>query len=316
MAAPAGAAVAAPSGAAAVQHHLGRSLSLEAGAASYTIGECILVRLSVDGHVGDEATGTDLPPTSNRSSPQHLAFIRQVIMQEDGSYLLEVYVILSFTGSGGAIASYYEMDDATRATLLPLPPSSHRHPTPEAFGAPLSFEAWSALRDSWLSIIPRRVFMPSSRPFKRMVPPLIMHPSVLRQIELYRATLRSNPQTTSAHRDDQPHPPPNGGSGDEQGSSHLGQQQPGDGGGQASSGVTSLLRDVPWHLSQRSVDEDAEGPDATMLDDLMLMALGDPMWTKELRKYLQKEENENEEMQKERAARLARWREGITVQPT
>ena len=53
-------------------------------------------------------------------------------------------------------------------------------------------------------------------------------------------------------------------------------------------------------------DEDAEGADSTMRDELVMMARDDPMWTTELRKYLQKE----------RAVRLARWREGIVVQPT
>lgn len=63
-------------------------------------------------------------------------------------------------------------------------------------------------------------------------------------------------------------------------------------------------------------DEDAEGADSTMRDELIMMARDDPMWTAELRKYLQKEEKEREQVQKERAVRLARWREGIVVQPT
>jgi hypothetical protein len=59
-------------------------------------------------------------------------------------------------------------------------------------------------------------------------------------------------------------------------------------------------------LVLEGVDEDAEGADATMLDELIMMAPGDPIWMEELRKYLQKEEEEREQMQEERAVRLAR----------
>jgi hypothetical protein len=114
----------------------------------------------------------------------------------------------------------------------------------------------------------------------------------------------------------------------------------GDGGGQAASGVMSVtssptiigdgegekaaeagleqfsFKTADDILVLEGVDEDAEGADATMLDELIMMAHGDPMWTEELRKYLQKEDQEREQMQEERAVRLARWREGITVQPT
>jgi hypothetical protein len=64
------------------------------------------------------------------------------------------------------------------------------------------------------------------------------------------------------------------------------------------------------------VDEDAEGADATMRDELIMLAHGDPMWMEELKKYLRKEEKEREQMQEERAVRLALWREGIAMQPT
>jgi hypothetical protein len=69
-------------------------------------------------------------------------------------------------------------------------------------------------------------------------------------------------------------------------------------------------------LVLEGINEDAEGADATVLDELIMMAHGDLMWTEELRKYLQKEEEERKKMQEERAVRLACWREGITVQPT
>lgn len=66
-------------------------------------------------------------------------------------------------------------------------------------------------------------------------------------------------------------------------------------------------------LVLEGVDEDAEGPDATMLDQLMMLAYDDPIWSEELRRYLQIEEEEREWMQKERAVN---WREDVVVQPT
>ncbi|KAI0253669.1 hypothetical protein BJV78DRAFT_1299756 [Lactifluus subvellereus] len=192
------------------EYCLGPSLSLAHGAPGFATGELVLVRIPepirIGGHEGEEATaGTNLPPTSNGSSRQHFAFIRYSVVQQNRSYLVEVYPVLAFSRSGGAIAGYNRMDDASRAQLLPLPSLLHRHPTPEAFGAPLR----SPFRDSWLSVIPIRFIMPRSRPFKRMIPPLIMPFSVLDQIDLYRETLLPNPQTTNArHHDDQSYPPP------------------------------------------------------------------------------------------------------------
>jgi hypothetical protein len=155
--------------------------------------------------------------------------------------------------------------------------------------------------------------------------------------------------TNTNHHDDQSHPLPNGGREDEQGGGNLrqGLGLMGDGGGQANqaaSGVTSVtdsptvigdggeenaagawleqfsfetahdIHDIPV---LEGVDEDADGTEATMLDDLLVLAGdGNPIWVKELRKYLQREEKEREEMQEERAARLALWQESITGQPT
>ena len=162
-----------------------------------------------------------------------------------------------------------------------------------------------------------------------MDPPLIMPASVLYRIERYRETLGS---FTNTHNHDD-HPLPNGGSGDEQGSSNPRHGRTGDRGGQAASGVMSvnsppaIIGDGGGEkaagagleqglLVLEGVDEDAEGPDATMLDQLMMLAYDDPIWNEELRRYLQKEEEEREWMQKERAVRLARWREDVVVQPT
>ena len=154
------------------EHRLGPSLSMADGAPNFTLGEYVLIRIpeaiQVDGHVDDETTVvSDLPLTSNGSSPQHFAFIRHATRnaplntQSDASFILEVYVVLSFTRN---LAGYNALNDAARATLLPLPFLSLRHPTPEAFGDPLSFGNWSTHGDSWLGIIPVRFVMPASRP--------------------------------------------------------------------------------------------------------------------------------------------------------
>ncbi|KAF8231671.1 hypothetical protein L208DRAFT_1398526 [Tricholoma matsutake] len=176
---------------------------------------------------------------------------------------------------------------------------------------------------------------------KRMIPPLIMPFSVLNQINLYRNTLRSNIPTADADFHlDHSQIPPNGWSSDEQGSSNPRQGRLGDAGGPTASGETSATSSPTLNgddggekaareeqeqfvfkashdlLVLEGVDEDAEGADSTMRDELIMMARDDPMWMAELRKYLQKEEKEREQVQKECAVRLARWREGIFVQPT
>jgi hypothetical protein len=172
-----------------------------------------------------------------------------------------------------------------------------------------------------------------------MDPPLIMPASVLYRIKRYRETLSSFTQSTNTHNHDH-HPPPNGRSGDEQGNSNPRHGRTGDGGGQAASGAMSVnssptiigdgggekaagagleqfsVKSSHGLLVLEGVDEDAEGPDATMLDQLMMLAYDDPIWSEELRRYLQKEDEERERMQKERAVRLARWREDVVVRPT
>ncbi|KAI0296731.1 hypothetical protein B0F90DRAFT_1744658 [Multifurca ochricompacta] len=155
-----------------VYHDLAPALSLDGGA-NFALGECVLVRIpgriQVEGHVDDEATavGTGLPPTSNGTSPQHFASIRQIEILSDGSYVLEVYPVVSFTRSGGALPTYNRLTDAAKASLLPLPPLSFRHPTPDAFGARLNFGTWRNSRDSFLLVNPRRFIMPTSRPVSR-----------------------------------------------------------------------------------------------------------------------------------------------------
>jgi len=132
-----------------------------------------------------------------------------------------------------------------------------------------------------------------------MNPPLIMPLSAVHWINLYWETLHLNA------------------SGDEQGSRNLRQGQMGDG-GQAASGETSVTssptiigggggeKAVEARLEQftfktshgilvlEGIDEDAEGADATMRDELIMTARNDPVWMEELRRYLQeKKRREN-----------------------
>ena len=152
-----------------VYHDLASALSLDDGA-NFALGECVLVRIpgriQVEGHVDDEATavGTGLPPTSNETTLQHFAFIRQMEVLSDGSYALEVYPVVSFTRSGETLPTYNRLTDAAKASLLPLPPLSFSHPTPDAFGPRLNFGTWRNSRDSFLLVNPRRFIMPTTRP--------------------------------------------------------------------------------------------------------------------------------------------------------
>lgn len=178
------------------------------------------------------------------------------LQPDDRSFALEVYPVLSFSSTGGAVATYNRMSDAAKAALLPLPPLSSRHATPDAFGEPLDFGNWSNSRDLFLHVFPRKLTMLTRRAvsllfdhwqvffflllcqFKQIDPPLIMPFSVLFRIDSYRQHLIS---TTSTHNhDDQPHPSRNGRSGDEQGRFNPPHGQTGGWEEQAASGVTSV----------------------------------------------------------------------------
>lgn len=174
-----------------------------------------------------------------------------------------------------------------------------------------------------------------------MNPPLIMPFSELYRINHYREALRSYPQTTNTHNhDSQSHPPPDGGSGDKQGSSKPRHGQTGDGGGGAASGVTSVtssptiisdeggekaagsgleqfsVKSSHSLLILEGVNENVDGADATMRDELIMMAHYDPIWREELRRYMHKEEKERQQMQKERVVRLDHWLEDMAVKLT
>lgn len=151
-------------------HSLGPTVSIGSGAPPFALGECVLVRIPevirVENYTENDVTivGTNLPPISIASGPQHFAFVCSSLFQPNGSTVLEVYPVLSFTRSGGALSAYNSMNDATaKAALLPLPPLSSRHPTPDAFGQPLDFGTWSNTRDSFLHIFPRRFTMTLDR---------------------------------------------------------------------------------------------------------------------------------------------------------
>ena len=85
------------------------------------------------------------------------------LQPDDRSFALEVYPVLSFSSTGGAVATYNRMSDAAKAALLPLPPLSSRHATPDAFGEPLDFGNWSNSRDLFLHVFPRKLTMLTRR---------------------------------------------------------------------------------------------------------------------------------------------------------
>jgi hypothetical protein len=165
--------------------------------------------------------------------------------------------------------------------------------------------------------------------------PLIMPISLLHRIDRYRQALCLNQNPNTHHRDHQSDPPSNGRNGDAQTCSNLGGR-----GGYSVSGVTTVISsptiitdgegekaagagqdkfsvDPPHDYPVlEGVDEDAEGADATMLDELIMMAHDNPMWREELKKHLQIKEKEKTQMQKERQVRFAWWREGLNAQST
>jgi hypothetical protein len=99
--------------------------------------------------------------------------------------------------------------NAMCAALIPLPPLSSHHATPESFGTPLTVGGWSNSQDAWLSINPIKFILPFRRlvrvnvwfvlikctkidyytQFKRMMPPVTLSDLELSQIECYCTTL-------------------------------------------------------------------------------------------------------------------------------
>jgi hypothetical protein len=154
-------------------YHLSPALSINDGAPFLFPGDYVLVRIPIPidlepsgNAAGDTDVGstTSLPPTSAGRSPEHFAFVCNASVLPNNSIELEVYPQLSFARSGGALNGYNNLNDVMRATLIPLLPLSLRHPTPDAFGAPLTVGGWSNSRDAWLRVIPMKLILPFARP--------------------------------------------------------------------------------------------------------------------------------------------------------
>ncbi|EDR09629.1 uncharacterized protein LACBIDRAFT_318891 [Laccaria bicolor S238N-H82] len=295
---------------------LGPRVTQESGAPPFAIGECILVRIpepiEVENFVEADATivGSNLPPVSRGGGPQRLAFICDIRVHDE-SFILDVYPVLSFSRSGGAVVAYNNMrNPISKASLLPLPSFSSRHPTPHTFGQPLTFGNWTTLNDSFLHIFPRQFTMPPHRSFKRFEPPLSMPLNLQARVKRYRAYLSTaDPETLAVQSH---HPPPNGGSGE--GPPH---DQIGHGGGQATSGGLSVTssptiigdgdgdggKSAEEGLAEvfEDVDEDAEDGDATMLDDLRLLAASHPMWEDELKQLSKRSRREKMDSERTRS---------------
>jgi hypothetical protein len=148
----------------------GPALSIDTGAPPFQFGECLLARmprkLDIEERIDDESVTpcSNLPPTSNGKSPQHFCFIRSIELAESG-WILEVFPIVSFTNSGGALAGYNQMNDATKELLIPLPHSSTslQYLTPALFGDPLTIGGCSTPRPSFLNIVPRKFVVNNTR---------------------------------------------------------------------------------------------------------------------------------------------------------
>jgi hypothetical protein len=154
-------------------NHLSPASSISNGARIY-LGDHVLVRIpvpidlepntNVSTNIG---SASNLPPISAGRSPEHFAFVCSTSIRPDNSIELEVYPQLSFSRSGGAVAGYNNLaTDAMRASLIPLPPLSSGHPTPESFGAPLTVGGWLNDRDTWLSVNPIKFIIPFTRPVR------------------------------------------------------------------------------------------------------------------------------------------------------
>ena len=237
----------------------------------------------------------------------------------------------------------------TLIDLIPLPPLSHCAPTPQLFGNPLILGNWQTLRDSWLSVILMRFIIPRSRPvsvvpffyichcvvilnfctqFKRFTPFLIMSGLDLYRIDQYRDAVLANLAVPDAN-DDQEQAQPHPRTGDNSAGAGQESEQAGSGGGPRrafgnlfcfgnrtdSEGMEGdALSTLPSTdklpiLSLEGVDEDAQDANATMKDELILLAHGNKLWTRELEKFIEAENREMREMQQHRAVMLENWRQ-------
>lgn len=172
-----------------------------------------------------------------------------------------------------------------------------------------------------------------------MVPPVFLNAVELAQIDRYYNALRAPVLTPGVSG--QLQPPAGGGSGlgSGQGASPgqgSGPVAPGHGAGPTGRSLGDLLccrgqdrvldeetenlisellsKDLPI-LELEGVDEGAQDADATMKDELMLLARGSEIWARELVKYLQVERKERDEMQEEQVVRMENWLRDVVATP-
>ncbi|KAF9517706.1 hypothetical protein BS47DRAFT_1326125 [Hydnum rufescens UP504] len=288
----------------------GRALSIADGAPIFSRGELLLLRIpspiEVPGMVDvGLAVGSGLPPTFFRTTPQYFAFVCSVTDLPNSSYMLEVYIVLSFATSGGALAGYNQLDDTVKATLIPLPLLSHRHPMPRDFGDPLAISGWKNSRDAWLNVIPKRVLMHPWQSFKRMVPPISLSGLELQRISHYYNTFAGVLAPEAEDRQLWEAPLKQGeeavGAELKQSEVNLASNHP--------PIVEGMDEDALGYdfLICEDVDEDAEGDDSTKRDDLILMASASPLWAAQLNRYLLAEREEKEKENVECMERLEHW---------
>jgi hypothetical protein len=170
-----------------------------------------------------------------------------------------------------------------------------------------------------------------------MIPPVFMSVNELRQVDSYYATLLRTMSTNIGEGIEQGQPPTGGASGsgnDQERAGTRNVDEPADGEGQVGGkGNNTGGTDVGSFVGQgravgdfstddfaileiESVEEDAQDADATMKDELIMLANSGDMWSREiwreeLAKYLQAEQKEREEMQENREAMLKGWLQGI-----
>jgi len=164
-----------------------------------------------------------------------------------------------------------------------------------------------------------------------MIPPVSLSLAQLRHIDKYRNTLRMTREAPDG--DEQAQIPSSGGSGGantlsggsgQKGTSQGGREvgtgrvsntdslqtlvNVGSGGGNVAAQEDFSYMTPDGVLILEGVDEDSGGEDCTWKDQLIMLAHGgDPTWTLELRKYLQKEREEEVKLQGQRMERLSSW---------
>jgi len=177
---------------------LGPAVSIDAGASMFLAGELVLVRIPfpLDTELRptldtSTAAGSGIPPTSNARSPQHFAFVRTATPLADGVEL-EVFPMVSFSRTGGAINGYNDMTDEQKATLIPL---SRFMPT-----EPLTVGGWINTRNAWLLVIPAKFIVTASRPVSVLIAILCHHPDLVDPVQKVHPSHCDEPSGTKSSR--------------------------------------------------------------------------------------------------------------------